>query len=166
MKINAIEYLRRVNKGNYEHEELKASAAIEDNEDKYSCFKSLKEFVEECLGLKENKEQLPLPIQKEAEVVKEELVVEEVKKKKERKSEVEKKSVKKINKATQYDRTLQTHKSLIGALLDTKYPKWKKGDLINKATQASQVLNGEDFLDENGDMLESFKAKFCEFMDK
>jgi hypothetical protein len=176
MKITSIDYLRRLNLGNYEHEELKASALIGENDSAEICFIALKEFVENSLGIvKETKEQFPLPIVKEEPKIeetkaeetkaKEVKVEEEVKKKKERKPEIEKKPVKKISKATMYDRVLETHKSLIGAFLDTKYPKWRKNELIKKATQASKDLNGIEFLDENGEMLESFKIKFCEIMD-
>ena len=171
MKITSIDYLRRLNLGNYEYEELKASALVGENDSAEICFIALKEFVENSLGIvKETKEQLPLPIVKEEPKIeetkaKEVKVEEEVKKKKERKSVAETKPVKKISKATMYDRVLETHKSLIGAFLDTKYPKWRKNELIKKATQASKNLNGIEFLDENGEMLESFKIKFCEIMD-
>ena len=105
------------------------------------------------------------PVKEEVveEKVEEEKKVEEVQE--EKKPPVkEKKAVKKITNSVSYDRTLQTHKNLLGQFLDEKFPRWKVGDNLKKASDASKSLNGTPFLDENGDMLETFKQSFIDLM--
>ena len=184
-----IEYLRRVNLGNYEHSELKVSTIVKEDQDINIEIERLKMLVHCHLGIQEdNKDQLLLPIEKankpvektvaavekpkEKVAVKEELKEEikyEAKEKKTeaktKKSTPETKPVKKLNKATVYDRALDTHKNLLGSFLDKKYPKWRNADSLKKAAEASKALNGSDFLDENGEILEAFKLAFSNFMD-
>lgn len=188
MQLN-IEYLRRVNLGNYEHSELKVSSIVKEDQDVNIEIERLKFLVHSHLGIEEdNKSQLLLPlketkktVEKTVEAVKElkeeiavkEEVKEEVKQEaKEKKTEPkakkttsETKPVKKLFKATAYDRTINTHKNLLGTFLDKKYPKWRVEPLLKKALEASKSLNGQDFLDENGDILESFKVSFSSLMD-
>lgn len=185
MKINTIEYLRKLNKGNYEHEELKVSAAIDEGESFDACFATLKEMVDSALGIKEiNKEQLVLPIkQVEEKVVKpvkkhEEVVSddnkleEKIEDKAEKKKGAKKASkpetvpAKKPIKETSYDRSLNTHKNLLGLFLDKSYPKWREAESLNKAIEASKSLNGKPFLDEAGEILPSFKESFSQFMEQ
>lgn len=84
---------------------------------------------------------------------------------KEAKKTVETKAAKKINKATLYDRELDTHKEIISVFLDSKYPKWKVPSNLKKAGAASKSLVGTNFLDENGDLLSSFTDAFSLVMD-
>lgn len=184
-----IEYLRRVNLGNYEHSELKVSTIVKEDQDINIEIERLKMLVHCHLGIQEdNKDQLSLPIEKankpiektvaaiekpkEKVAVKEELkeeIKDEAKEKKTeakaKKSTLETKPVKKLNKATAYDRALDTHKNLLGSFLDKKYPKWRNADSLKKAAEASKTLNGSDFLDDNGEILDSFKLAFSNFMD-
>ncbi len=184
-----IEYMRRVNLGNYEHSELKVSTIVKEDQDINIEIERLKFLVHSHLGIEEaDKNQLPLPIEKAKKPVektvaavekpKEEVAVnnelkDEVKAEaKEKKTEAkakktapETKPVKKISKATVYDRALDTHKNLLGSFLDKKYPKWRTSDSLKKAAEASKALNGTDFLDENGEILESFKLAFSNYMD-
>lgn len=173
--MKTIEYMRRKNLGHYEHEELKVSDVVKDGEDIDFKIVELKKLVLAHLGLSEvekDNSQQELPIKEEIkEEVKEEIkeeVKEEVKEetqKKRAKGKAETKLVKPNNKNTKYDRELKTHKVLIGQFLDKKYPKWRSSDIINKASQASKALIGFDFLDENGDILDSFIEEFCKLMD-
>jgi type IV secretory pathway VirB10-like protein len=187
-KIN-VEYMRRVNLGSYEHSELKVSIAINEEDDINFEIESLKSLVHKHLGIiEEDKNQLPLPIEKAKKPVektvaavekpkeevavnnelKDEVKAEEKEKKTEakaKKSAPETKPVKKISKATVYDRALDTHKNLLGSFLDKKYPKWRTSDSLKKAAEASKALNGTDFLDENGEILDSFKLAFSNYMD-
>jgi hypothetical protein len=100
--------------------------------------------------------------EKSEETSKEEVVAEE-KPKKERKPETEKKprTVSRTKK-TAYDRNLDTHKNLLGTFLDAELGNWRSGDLLKKAGAASRKLDEmkADFLDENGEILESFKGAF------
>lgn len=184
-----IEYMRRVNLGNYEHSELKVSTIVKEDQDINLEIERLKFLVHTHLGIEEtDKNQLTLPIEvakksvdkaiepvekvKEKVAVKEELKEEVKTDNKEKKIEVkakksapETKPVKKISKATAYDRALDTHKNLLGSFLDKKYPKWRTSDSLKKAAEASKALNGTDFLDENGEILDSFKLAFSNYMD-
>ena len=181
--------MRRVNLGNWEHSELKVSTIVKEDQDINMEIEKLKMLVHCHLGIQEdNKDQLLLPFKKSNKPVektvaavekpKEEIAVkeevkEEVKQEaKEKKTEPkakkitsETKPVKKLFKATAYDRTINTHKNLLGTFLDKKYPKWRVEPLLKKALEASKSLNGQDFLDENGDILESFKVSFSSLMD-
>lgn len=193
-----IEYLRRKNLGGYEHEELKVSIVVHEDDDINFEIESLKSLVHKHLGIvEEDKNQLPLPIQKpikEADKaveapkkeepvnneVKEEVsyaVKEEPKAKKGRpKSETPKPSVsvskpetvpvKKPVKETNYDRSLDVHKNLLGQFLDKAYPKWRVAENLKKASEASKALNGTPFLDAEGNILESFKAEFSKLMNE
>lgn len=72
-----------------------------------------------------------------------------------------------VSKNTHYDRTLDTHKALLGTLLDTSLGKgWRAGALLKKAGAASVAMHEEkaDFLDGNGEILDSFKEKFLKLV--
>lgn len=75
-------------------------------------------------------------------------------------SQEAKRTAKGSPKAATYDRTLDTHKKLLGNFLDGEFPKWKDGELFKKACAASKELNGTDFQDDNGDIIESFKEAY------
>ena len=172
-----MRYLRRKNLGNYEHEELEVSAEISEGQSPSEAFKELKQFVEECLGLSAPKEQMELPLKVEKEKVKtpkkEEVKVSEEKPKEveapkeEEKKKAPKETKQKIKvtaKATTYDRTLDTHKALLGQFLDKEFSGWRKPEELKKAGQASRELNGKDFQDADGNILESFKESFRKYM--
>jgi hypothetical protein len=62
---------------------------------------------------------------------------------------------------------LDTHKALLGTLLDYSLGKgWRAGALLKKAGAASVAMHEEkaDFLDANGEVLESFKEKFLKLV--
>ena len=71
----------------------------------------------------------------------------------------------KPTKATIYDRNLDTAKALLGIFLDKEYKNWRTADELKKAGTASRALVGEEFLDSEGNVLESFKVKFRQYMD-
>lgn len=195
MEIKTMEYMRRKYLGNFEHEELKVSGVLEQDERGLEGFENLKHFVLKCLNIvEEDKNQLVLPVtsetakketvekavqpvetpkEKKAEDDKLEDKVEkkEEKKKGRPKSEVTKapaaetKPVKKAVKETNYDRTLDTHKNLLGQFLDKSYPKWRVAENLKKAGEASKALSGKPFLDADGEILDSFKAEFAKMME-
>lgn len=182
MELKGLEYLRRKNLGFYEHEELKVEATLEAKENAHNAFTELKTFVENCLGItQDHKEQLKLPIEEQVikkekveEVVKEEVVkeavVEEVaeKPKKEKKPKAELKPEtrpnKRIKKEVNYDRFNEVHKKVLGTFLDATFPRWRKPEYLGMAVKASEALNGSPFLDNEGEILESFKSSFTEMM--
>lgn len=197
--MRTIEYMRRKNIGNYEHEELRISDVVQDGEDINKKLSELKELVLSNLGLVETQnapkaepqksEEKPQTIVKEKknekatkEVVSEETVSEEEgdgeqeesneesspkeKVKAARKPETTRKT-RLVSKNTHYDRTLDTHKALLGTLLDNSLGKgWRAGALLKKAGAASVAMHEEkaDFLDANGEVLESFKEKFLKLV--
>tara|TARA_R110000851_G_scaffold51546_1_gene122276 strand:- start:287 stop:895 length:609 start_codon:yes stop_codon:yes gene_type:complete len=80
------------------------------------------------------------------------------------KEEVKKEAVKKKapakkkTKTTPYDRSNDIHKKLLGMELDAGFEGWRKdANLKKKCVAASHSLEGTDFLDEFGAVLESFK---------
>lgn len=58
-----------------------------------------------------------------------------------------------------YDRQIDQHREIFSRELRSLKPNWKESDVLKaKAKKASEELEGEDFLDENGEVLASFKA--------
>lgn len=90
----------------------------------------------------------------------------EEKKADEKKTTTRKETTTKIKstKATAYDRNLDVHKNLLGQYLDKQFPNWRKPDELKKAGTASRELQGSDFLDNDGQILESFKEAFSKYM--
>lgn len=73
-------------------------------------------------------------------------------------AKTEDKTEKKTKKSVPYSRTNETHKKLVGELLDSRYPGWRSSP--NKYVEASKKLEGQDLLNDEGIILESFKEKF------
>jgi hypothetical protein len=192
--MTTVKYLRRSNLGNYEHEEFEVAIPLEteDTEIIYSEALEVKQLVLSLLGIKKADKvekvfkkkdeevvvveapvtveqvqvQLDLPIKEEEVVVpvKEEEVVAPVVKEKKEKKETKAKAPK-ASKATLYDRELDTHKSLIGRWLDAEFKSWNDSSNIQKFGKASRSLSGKaEFLDESGEILESFKQQFKEIV--
>jgi len=70
------------------------------------------------------------------------------------------------SKATTYDRRKDIHKTLVGEMIDEQFPKWRsKKKLVAKSVKASAAMNGEDFLDNEGHVLDSFRESFLEFLE-
>lgn len=64
-----------------------------------------------------------------------------------------------------YDREDAVHKTLIGEMLNANFPNWtKKGDLKAKAKSISVKMDGKEFQDAEGDILESFSKEFIRQM--
>jgi outer membrane biosynthesis protein TonB len=191
--MQAIKYLRRKNLGNYEHEELEVSASVEGS-DPQEVMDTLKAFVLSNLGLEtsekveapkkeiakkeevkvtkekpqakeeEVKEEVKEEEAKEEEVVKEEPKKEEAKEEKKPKAKKETTVKVKATKLTAYDREHDPHKALLSKFLDEEFKGWRKPDELKKAGAASRALNGTDFQDGNGEILESFKEAFRKMM--
>lgn len=64
-----------------------------------------------------------------------------------------------VKKPQDYNRSIEEHKNIFSRVLGSVSPDWKKNDVLKaKAKKASESLEGESFLDENGEVLDSFKA--------
>jgi hypothetical protein len=167
MKIDTITVTERKNKGNYEHIEISASAKVEEGENAMSAMLALKTFVETALM-----SNVPIPPE---EVVKEE--VKEEKSKKEKKPKKEKveevkveaesapeetpeESAKKTppkSKVVLYSSDIKEHKSIFGGYLAKKYnDAWKTVAPKEDIQKFTSSLNGKEFLDDNGQIVESF----------
>lgn len=109
--------------------------------------------------VEEKKEEAPAAQEETTPAPAEEKKVEEKKAKKETTLKVTKPT-----KATAYDRNLDTHKALLGQFLDVKCPNWRKPEELKKAGNASRALQGTDFQDAEGNILESFKEAFLKYM--
>lgn len=70
-----------------------------------------------------------------------------------------------VKKPQAYNRSIEQHKEIFSGVLRSVSPDWKKSDATKaKAKKASENLEGEPFLDENGDVLESFKSAVKKMM--
>jgi hypothetical protein len=177
MKITEIKYVERKNKGNFEHEEFTVTAVLDDGDDAFSSMLSLKTLVD--AGLKT--EHLPYqePTGKNVEIAKEEPIVEAPVKEKKPRAKKVKEEVKpeafetntevippviegeklksKKSKVVIYDRNILDHKSILSSHLNKTYgDAWKNKGTKEEITSFTMSLNGKDFLDEQGNIVESF----------
>jgi hypothetical protein len=158
MKIETITVMQRKNLGNYEHIEITASAKVEEGEEALTAMLSLKTFVEIALVAKATEIQPPAKVEEE---VKPEPVEEAPKKEKKPKKEkvVETPVVEapKKEKVTAYDSSIPEHKSIFGGYLAKKYDNsWKTSHPVEDIKAFTASLNGVDFLDQDGKIVESF----------
>jgi hypothetical protein len=166
MKIETIYFLERVNKGNYEHIEMSATAKVEDGEDPIAAMLNLKHLINSALTGKVNqaivKEETPVavveevkedkPKQTRTRKAKEEVKVEEVKT--EVVEEVKETPKAKKSKLTSYG---ADNKAVLQAYLTSKYAEsWKSSKPRNEILEFTSKLPGMDFLDEEGNIVPSF----------
>jgi len=191
MRIFEIKYMRRNNLGNYEHEEIAMTTVVEEGEDHMAVMAILKKDVLAGFGdlpsapVKEEKPakaaknaKKEAPVKEEEEVAAEEEEAEEVAAEEEEEevaaeeeeAEEEKpvKTGKKKNfkkKPQSYSRSSEQHKEILSTLLKSVAPDWKKTDDGKaRAKDASQKMEGKDFLDEEGEVLQSFKDEVQKLM--
>lgn len=180
-KISELGYLRRVNKGNFEHEEYSVKVVPTEGMTIAQCFNLLKSEVdsaasgvdtiphkEEVLngkeetGSKASSKKASLRDTKEKEVVVEPSEDKEDSKIEDSPKETQKaSSKKKKSKNSPYDKTNDLHRNILKSFLNSEVSDWKKSP--EDAKHASSDLNGVDFLDESGTMLNSFKEKVLEY---
>jgi len=182
MKATEVKYVKRFNLGNYEHEEIGVTVALDEDDSATEAIKELKELVNSTCGdCDKAKEPEAVEEQPEAE---EEVVEEKPKRGRKKKEKVEeepeeveeeeteeeeveevieeeeepapaKKSLKK--KGSVYSRVNDAHKALFVEALNDIAPQWKKTDASKaKAKKLSMELNGQDFLDADGEVVPSF----------
>lgn len=158
------------NTGNYESERIGFTATLEENEFALEVRDRLKEL---CFAAFNHSETIPLFVEekeKEKEIA---TSKKPAKKKSPVKAEEEEtivaveetKSKKKLKvKLTPYDRTLEIHKKLFQTALNELVPNWKENPA--KAKDASISLEGAEFLDLEGSVVDSFKEKLLAEMSK
>lgn len=169
--VRHMSYTFRRNLGDYEHEELTVAIEVNDGDDITQKVTELKDLVVGNLGTRrQNEEQ---ETEKKSRKKKEKVVDEEEESEEDESDSEEESSSKKTkskkkgrSKSTTYDREDDLHKKLVGEMLDDNFPKWdKKKSLKKLAIKASKSMQGEDFLDSDGDILEDFQEKFLEQME-
>jgi len=74
-----------------------------------------------------------------------------------------KKSFKKKPQA--YDRSIEQHKDIFSGVVRSVSPDWKKSDELKaRAKKSSEEMEGENFLDENGEVYPTFKTMVARLM--
>lgn len=165
MKITTITYMERKNKGNYEHEEISASANVDDGESFALAMASLKNAVHSVLhGIV-----IELP---KAEEIIPEVTAPAVKEKKTRakKEIVEEVTVEAVipeikaepvgKNVVIYNRDLDTHRQLLSSYLNKNFPNWKTTEGVK---EFSISLAGKHFLNDDGAVVESFAKLLSDF---
>lgn len=70
-----------------------------------------------------------------------------------------------VKKPQAYNRGIEEHKNIFSGVLRSVSPDWKKSDATKqKAKKTSEALEGEPFLDENGEVVASFKSEVKKLM--
>lgn len=169
MKIRSITFTQRFNMGNYEHIEISAVAEVEEQEAADVAMQSLKTFVQTALNKKVEEKTAPAQV----EEVKPEPVVEAPKKEKKAKKEkvpaviapselppVEPEgfvSEPVAKNVVVYNSNLAEHKSIFGGYLAKKYDNaWKTAKPVEEIKAFTASLNGKQFLDNDGKIVDSF----------
>ena len=159
--------MRRVNLGNYEHEEVAVTVTIGDMECHVHAAENLKSDVEVALGLKKAAKKEEVKVPELPPVIKEEEapVKKVAKKKTTKKKVVKKEAVKKAPKLIPYNRATDHHKTAFIAQLTELFPEWKTTTETKAAAkEASMSMVGLDMMDSTGAIVETFKAKLTELM--
>jgi uncharacterized membrane-anchored protein YjiN (DUF445 family) len=172
MKITTITYMERKNKGNYEHEELSASANVDDGENSTFAMLTLKDAVHNALYGTVNKEiiaeeiipEVTAPAVKEKKTrakkeIVEEVTVEAVI------PEIKKSTYKFVDSVSEapslpYNRDLDTHRQLLSSFLNKNHPSWKTTEGVK---EFSMGLVGKPFLNADGAVVESFAKLLSDF---
>jgi hypothetical protein len=169
--------MERKNKGNYEHEEMSASANVDENENSTIAMLALRDAVHNALYGTVNKEIVAEEIQAKAEIFDKiqeginkmhEATAPAVKEKKTRakKEIVEEITVeavipeKKESPAVPYNRDLDTHRQLLSSFLNKNHPSWKTTEGVK---DFSMGLVGKPFLNNDGAVVESFAKLLSDF---
>jgi hypothetical protein len=177
MKITTIKYMERKNLGNYEHQEITAEALIDETEDPSTALTTLKFWVHNSLNSKEVKfetgyvnddgdsNNLPITapavkekkpkakkvadVQATSPTIEEAVVVEDI--------VSQSKEKVKATKVTKYDSNVPEHKSIFGSYLAKAYgDAWKTVAPKEDIKNFTASLNGMDFIDNDGAMVDSF----------
>lgn len=192
MKIETIFVLERLNTGNYCHLEMSASAKLEEGDDEVACIITLKGLINTALLAKSCvTQEIKAKVENVAEVrntpaeIPAEVTVEAVKEKKtrtkkEKNEEITAKEViteenilasgqaippviEEVKAAVKYDRGMDAHKGMLSAHLTKNFTDWKTKQAKADIIAFNSSLHGKDFLDNSGNMLNSFKELLSGF---
>ncbi len=183
--------LTRCNTKQYESDKISVDISFDDGDDFYACKNAVKEAIlkdagpaincgslmselVETTAVKTSIEKPKAAVTQKAK--KEEPPVSEVKAPTssavemptgEVRVEIDKAEKKKTpikGKNTAYDRKMDTHKKLLKGFLDVNFPGWNNATNLPKAGKASEGLSGTDFLDGEGEIIQSFKDSFLSYL--
>ena len=180
LNVNEVRYSYRFNRGNYEAEDIGISVQVQNGsfDEALQVCKNLVHGKKVTEGFKvetqeaapakteeEKKEEQYEAIAPEEKVEAKEPAKKKVAKKKTAKKKVGKKKTTTRRKklvAVPYDRTLDEHKKLMGELTAEMFgEEWKKDkELLSDVKLNSQLMNGVDFIGEDGTVLQSFKDEY------
>lgn len=170
MKITTITYMERKNKGNYEHEEISASANVDDGESFALAMASLKNAVHSVLhGIVVEEALKPAPVFGTTPippVIVEEVVAPVAKKPRAKKAAevpetIENPVAAPVGKnVVIYNRDLDTHRQLLSSYLNKNFPNWKTTEGVK---EFSISLAGKHFLNDDGAVVESFAKLLSDF---
>jgi hypothetical protein len=177
MKIETIYFLERVNKGNFEHMELSATAKVDEGEDAVTAMVALKNLIHVALTNKVAEMKLPVEPKVETPVVVAEVKEEKPKQTRTRKPKEEAKiedtkvevveevkETPKKEKKSSYTPYGQENKAVLQAYLTKKYAEaWKNCKPRNEIIDFTGKLQGKDFLDDKGNIIPSFLELIHEF---
>lgn len=163
--ITLIKYGLTKNLGDYNSERIDAEYQLSEGESAVEAMEKLKKFVKEGT-IEEPKIAVEEPAKVEEPKVEEKPKKKATKKAPAKNKEVEEKPVeekpkkaKALPKYEAYNRDLSDHKKAMGVLLDEVCPEWRNNeDLKAKAGGLSRDLNGHDFRDKKGKVVDDFKA--------
>ncbi len=170
MRITEVKYAKKFNLGNYESEEFALTAVVEEKDNHLETLQSLKNDVHSAYsGDSKSAEDTETeePDDTETEETESEDTESEESEEKTKPKAKSKKPKKFKSKAQAYDRANETHKEIFSSLLKSVAPDWKKTPESKvKAKIVSEKLEGEDFLDADGEVLPEFKASVKKAMGK
>jgi hypothetical protein len=146
---------------------MAATATVGEDESAMDAFMALKTEVETAIAadIAAKSEPKAKPVKKAAKAKVEEPMEEE--KEEEVATPKAAKAGKKFKaKTSTYSRANETHKSMMADALNEHFPDWKKtAEGKAKAKKLSQTLDGAEFLDGDGEILESFIEAMTEGME-
>ena len=158
MNITNITVSKTIQTAQYEPETVEAQAVLEEGDNFEKCAKQLRDQISSVLGRsngsttttttdtgagkKETKKEAPKDTKKPSGAGK---------------KEAPKKAPKSRKKNVPYNREVKAHQKELGQILHEVCPDWKGSDETKKlAKDASTNLTGEDFMDGEGVILDSF----------
>lgn len=183
MRFTTAKYTRRVNMGNYEHEELSLEAALAETDDTQKAGVTLKQNVEKLLGLREKIDFADVKeVQEGGKIVMNdgqvkdaaETEVQHKEEPKEKKKPAKKNATKdkpkkeekpKPKPAVKYDRSIDGHRKELSAIFDELRPGWNIDDATKKICAGiSHEIVGEYIFDDHGEIIPEFKNKVEELL--
>lgn len=161
MEVTTIKFSKTVQVNQYEPETLEVTATLDEGENFEKCAADLRSRVTGVLG---GKAGVSTAKSTDAGSGAGKKDVEKKAPKNTKKSSgagAEKKTTKATKsrkKSVAYNREIKAHQTELGKLLHEVSPEWKQDDALKKAAkQASIDLTGEDFMDGEGVILDSFR---------